>query len=275
MRCDILTLFPDMIAPVIGQSILKHAQNKGLLELRVRNFRSFATDKHHTADDHPFGGGAGMVLKAEPILRAVEVIKSEGDPVRVILTTPRGRRFSQHQALDFSREAKRLVFICGHYEGIDERVKDLLDPEEFSIGDYVLTGGELAALVMIDASARFVPGVLGDPSSVKEDSFSEELGFLEYPQYTRPAEFRGLRVPEVLVSGHHDAVRRWRRREALLQTWKNRPDLLNDRDLSYEDERLLEEIQRENMNRWERHPEHHENISSEDSDSRLAPDVSS
>ena len=245
MRCDVLTLFPDMIEPVLGQSILKRARERGLLSVKIHYLRDFTTDKHHTADDHPFGGGAGMVLKPEPVFRAVESLKAEGEPLRLILTTPRGRAFDQRLASEFSREKRPLVFICGHYEGVDERVKNFLKPEELSIGDYVLTGGELATLVIIDAAARLIPGVLGDPFSAVEDSFSENFGYLEYPHFTRPAEFRGMKVPDVLVSGHHDAIRKWRRREALYQTWKKRPDLLENFELSLEDQALLEEIKGE------------------------------
>lgn len=241
MRCDVLTLFPDMVEPIVGHSILKRAQDRGLLTVRIYNLRDFTTDKHKTVDDHPFGGGAGMVLKPEPTFRALDGLKAEGEPLRVILTTPQGRPFTQRLALEFSREERRLVFICGHYEGVDERIKDCFRPEEVSIGDYVLTGGELAALVMIDASARLIPGVLGDPSSAKEDSFSDAFGLLDYPHFTRPAEFHGMKVPAVLLSGHHEAIRRWRRREALYQTWKKRPDLLEKIGLSSEDRSLLEE----------------------------------
>lgn len=242
MQCEVLTLFPEMVRPVLGQSILKRAQEKGLLSIGVHDLRDFTRDKHRTADDRPFGGGAGMVLKPEPILLAVDRLKEEGKPLRLILTTPQGRVFNQHQALEFSCEKRRLVFICGHYEGIDERVRDSLRPEELSIGDYVLTGGELASLVMIDAAARLIPGVLGDVSSIKEESFSKDYGFLEYPHFTRPAEFRGMKVPEVLLSGHHDAVRIWRRRAALWRTWTKRPDLLKNIELSSEDRKLLEEV---------------------------------
>lgn len=241
MRCDVLTLFPGIIEPVLGQSILKKAKDKGLLAVTVYNLRDFTTDKHRTADDRPFGGGVGMVLKPEPIFQAVEKLSAEGEPLRLILTTPQGHPFTHRQALDFSREERRLVFICGRYEGIDERVRESLRPEDLSIGDYVLTGGELAALVMIDAAARLIPGVLGDPASFEEDSFSDRQGLLDYPHFTRPAEFRGMRVPEVLLSGHHEAIRKWRRQKALYQTWKRRPDLLEKMELSSEDRRLLEE----------------------------------
>jgi tRNA (guanine37-N1)-methyltransferase len=246
LRCDILTLFPDMVLPVLGQSMLKRASEKGLLEARVINIRDYTLDRHQAADDTPYGGGAGMVMKAEPIFRAVDALREEhGKTLRLLLPSPQGRRFTQDVAEEFSREAKRLVFICGHYEGIDERVRIGLEPEEVSAGDYVLTGGELAALVMIDAAARLIPGVLGDPESAQAESFAESL--LDFPQYTRPAEFRGLAVPEVLLSGHHEAVRRWRRKEALRSTWLKRPDLLRDRPLSREDRLLLDEVVNEHM----------------------------
>lgn len=244
LRCDILTLFPDMVAPVLGQSMLKRAQEKGLLEVAVRNLRDYTLDRHQVADDAPYGGGAGMVMKAEPVFRAVEALRAEqGGGLRLILPSPQGRPFSQAMAEEFRREPRRLVFICGHYEGLDERVRIGLGPEEVSVGDYVLTGGELAALVMVDAAARLVPGVLGDPQSAAAESFAESL--LDYPHYTRPAELRGLGVPEVLLSGNHEAVRRWRRKEALRSTWLKRPDLLRDRLLTDEDRRLLDEVMQE------------------------------
>lgn len=224
MKCDVVTLFPEMIHPVVGQSMLKRAQEKGLLDLRVHDLRDFTEDKHRTADDHPYGGGAGMVLKPEPIFRAVDAIRAGGEPLRLILTSPQGRPFTQPLASEFGRETRRLVFICGRYEGVDERVREGLDLEEVSIGDYVLTGGELPALVMIDAAVRWVPGVLGDPESAAEDSFAGAL--LDYPHYTRPATFRGLNIPDVLMSGNHEAIRDWRRKQALLNTLKKRPDLL-------------------------------------------------
>ncbi|HXF91915.1 MAG TPA: tRNA (guanosine(37)-N1)-methyltransferase TrmD [Nitrospiraceae bacterium] len=250
MRCDILTLFPEMVAPVLDHSILKRAQEKGLLEVCIHNIRDYTFDRHKVADDVPYGGGAGMVMKAEPIFRAVDALRDrygravdEGLSLRLLMPTPQGRPFTQDYARDLAGERRRLVFICGHYEGIDERVRLGLDPEEVSIGDYVLTGGELPALVIIDAAARLVPGVLGDPESAMHESFSDAL--LEYPQYTRPPEVRGLTVPEVLLSGHHEAIRVWRRREALRSTYMKRPDLLRDRVFNEEDQRLLDEIVRE------------------------------
>lgn len=245
MLCfDVLTLFPDMVAPVLGHSILKRAQEKGLLNVQVHNLRDFTADRHKVADDIPYGGGAGMVMKAEPILRAVDALRKEaqssGKEIRLLFPAPHGRPFTQDYARRLARERRRMVILCGHYEGVDERVRMALSPEEISVGDYVLTGGELPALVLIDAAARLVPGVLGDPESVIEESFSDSL--LEYPHYTRPAEVRGLSVPEVLLSGHHEAIRLWRRKQALRSTYLRRPDLLRDRVLTSEDQLLLNEL---------------------------------
>jgi tRNA (guanine37-N1)-methyltransferase len=249
LRFDVLTLFPEMVAPVLGQSILKRAQEKGLLNVQVRNLRDFTTDRHKVADDIPYGGGAGMVMKAEPILRAVDALREEaqssGEDIRWLFPSPHGRPFTQDYAQHLARERRRMVILCGHYEGVDERVRMALSPEEVSVGDYVLTGGELPALVLIDASARLVPGVLGDPESVVEESFSDSL--LEYPHYTRPAEVRGMGVPEVLLSGHHEAIRLWRRKQALRSTYLRRPDLLRDRVLTSEDQRLLNELMSEGV----------------------------
>lgn len=251
MRCAVVTLFPDMVAPVIGQSILKRAQEKGLLEVAVENLRDHTFDRHKTADDVPYGGGAGMVMKAEPVLRAVDALRARYQTacpqttLRVIVPSPQGRPFTQELAHSLAQDARVIVFVCGHYEGMDERVRLALHPEEISVGDYVLTGGELPALVMIDAAARLVPGVLGDAASAAEESFTE--GLLEYPHYTRPAEVRGMVVPEVLVSGHHEAIRVWRRKEALRNTYLKRPDLLRDRELGVEDRRLLNEVMQESL----------------------------
>jgi len=251
MRCAVVTLFPDMVAPVIGHSILKRAQEKGLLEVAVENLRDHTFDRHKTADDLPYGGGAGMVMKAEPVLRAIDSLRTRyqtahpGTTLRVIVPSPQGRPFTQELAQSLAQDERVVVFVCGHYEGMDERVRLALQPEEISVGDYVLTGGELPALVMIDAAARLVPGVLGDAASATEESFTE--GLLEYPHYTRPAEVRGMAVPEVLVSGHHEAIRLWRRKEALRNTYLKRPDLLRDRELGSEDRRLLSEVMQENL----------------------------
>ncbi len=251
MRCAVLTLFPDMVAPVLGQSILKRAQEKGLLGISVQNLRDHTSDRHKTADDVPYGGGAGMVMKAEPILQAVDALRAvyqgsaPGATLRVIVPSPQGRPFTQDLAQSLAQDERVVVFLCGHYEGIDERVRLALHPEEISVGDYVLTGGELPALVMIDAAARLIPGVLGDAASAVEESFTE--GLLEYPHYTRPAEVRGMAVPEVLVSGHHEAIRVWRRKEALRNTYLKRPDLLRDGELGSEDRRLLNEVMQESL----------------------------
>jgi tRNA (guanine37-N1)-methyltransferase len=249
LRCDVITLFPEMVTPVLESSMLKRAKEKGLLDVRVHNLRDYTMDKHRVADDIPYGGGAGMVMKAEPILRAVEDLRRlyerDGESVRILLPSPHGRPFTQAYAHELAADRRRHVIVCGHYEGIDERVRLALKPEEVSVGDYVLTGGELPALILIDAASRLVPGVLGDPASIVEESFAEPL--LEYPHYTRPAEVRGLTVPEVLLSGHHEASRRWRRKEALRTTYERRPDLLKDRQLTVEDQQLLDDIIREGV----------------------------
>lgn len=249
MRCDILTLFPDLVRPVLGQSILKRAQEKGLVEIRVHNLRDYTMDLHQVADDTPYGGGAGMVIKAEPVFRAVDALQASNDErsrsseLRLIIPSPQGRPFTQRVADELKNDPRRLVFLCGHYEGFDERVRLGLNAEEVSIGDYVVTGGELPALVMIDAAARLVPGVLGDPDSARQDSFAEIL--LDYPQYTRPSEVRGLSVPAVLLSGNHVVIRTWRRKEALRSTYLKRPDLLRDQPLNEQDRRLLDDVVRE------------------------------
>ena len=242
MRCDILTLFPGMVSPVLDESILKRAQAKGLLNVRIINIRDFTFDKHRTADDYPYGGGAGMVLKAEPVLKAVDFIREEEEDLRVLLMSPQGKRYNQGMASELSREERRIVFICGHYEGIDERVKTYLSPEEISIGDYVLTGGELAALVIIDSVVRLIPGVLGDSSSVEDESFNQ---LVDYPHYTRPARLRGMDVPLVLVSGNHEVIRQWKRWQAVNNTFDKRPDLLDETALSEEDMKILKEIKEE------------------------------
>ncbi|MBK8276061.1 MAG: tRNA (guanosine(37)-N1)-methyltransferase TrmD [Nitrospira sp.] len=249
IRFDVLTLFPGMFAPVLAQSMLKRGQEKGLLTVRVHNLRYFTADRHKVVDDTPYGGGAGMVMKAEPILQAVSAVRreaqSQGEEIRVLFPTPHGRPLTQLYAQELATESRRMVILCGHYEGVDERVRLALAPEEISLGDYVLTGGELPALVLIDATTRLVPGVLGDPSSAVDESFSESL--LEYPQYTRPAEIEGITVPEVLLSGHHEAIRLWRRKQALRSTYLRRPDLLRDRMFTKEDRQLLDELMNEGL----------------------------
>ncbi|OGP87712.1 MAG: tRNA (guanosine(37)-N1)-methyltransferase TrmD [Deltaproteobacteria bacterium RBG_16_48_10] len=239
MRFDILTLFPKMFSSPFQESILGRAIEKGLVQIRIVNIRDFALDKHQVVDDTPYGGGQGMVMKVEPIARAIEWVKSEDDSARVIYLTPQGRPFDQEKARELVSHT-HLILLCGRYEGVDERARELFVDEEISIGDYVLTGGELAAMVLIDAISRLLPGVLGSDRSAIEDSFFNSL--LEYPQYTRPFDFRGSLVPEVLLSGNHLAISQWRRREALKRTWIRRPDLLAKAHFSPEDRRLLEEI---------------------------------
>lgn len=219
MHIDIFTLFPAMVRGPLDESILRRAQDRGLLEVAIYNIRDTTTDKHHTVDDAPYGGGAGMVMKPDPLFAAVEAVHAGGP---IILMTPQGRTFSQAIARDLSQQP-RLTLLCGHYEGVDERVRQHLVTDEISIGDYVLTGGELAALVVVDAVARLVPGVLGGEDSTEEESHA--AGLLEYPHYTRPPVFRGWAVPDVLLSGNHGAVARWRRTEALRRTRARRPDL--------------------------------------------------
>lgn len=221
MRIDILTLFPKICEGALSESILKRAQEKGLATLKAHNIRDWATGRHAMTDDTPYGGGQGMVMKCEPIFAAVEALKTEKS--RVLLMSPGGRPFTQKMAQELAQE-EHLIFICGHYEGVDQRVIDHLVNDEVSIGDYVLTNGAIAATVITDAVVRLIPGVLGDEASAVEDSFSD--GLLEYPQYTRPVEFRGWRVPEILLSGHHAKIAEWRREKALEKTRKNRPDLL-------------------------------------------------
>jgi tRNA (guanine37-N1)-methyltransferase len=221
MKIDVLTLFPAMFAGPLDESIIMRARKAGLLELRIHNLRDWTHDRHKTVDDRPFGGGPGMLLKPEPIFEAVESLQRA--ETRVILLSPSGRKFDQSIARELASE-RDLLFITGHYEGFDERVRDGLADDELSIGDYVLTNGALPAMVVIDAVARLLPGVLGDDESSREESFSAAL--LEYPQYTRPAEFRGMRVPDVLVSGNHAEIENWRHEQARLKTQARRPDLL-------------------------------------------------
>jgi tRNA (guanine37-N1)-methyltransferase len=252
MRCDIITLFPDMVMPVLGQSMLKRAREKGLLEVTVHNLRDYTQDRHRVVDDTPYGGGAGMVIKAEPVLCAIDALRGksgEGEhaSMRILIPSPQGRPFTHQLAEELQRDPRRVVFVCGHYEGFDERVRVGLNAEEVSIGDYVLTNGELPALVMLDAAVRLIPGVLGDPDSAQQDSFVDAT--LDFPHYTRPPEVRGMVVPDVLLSGNHEAIRRWRRKEALRSTYVKRPELLQDRLFSEEDRRLLDEIVQEKTNR--------------------------
>jgi len=240
MRIDILTLFPPMFEGPFGFGIFQRAIDNGLVEINLINIRDYTHDKHHTADDYPYGGGAGMVLKPGPVFEAVEAIKtavSEAPPV--ILLSPQGRLFSHEIAEELAMKP-HLVFICGHYEGIDERVAERLATDEISIGDYVLTGGEVPAMVVIDAVLRLLPGVLGSEASPAEDSHA--AGLLEYPQYTRPADFRGWKVPEVLLSGNHARIARFRREQIIRRTLERRPELLERADLGREDKQLVERL---------------------------------
>ncbi len=252
MRIDVLTTFPEMFAPVLGASIIKRAQDAGIVTVAVHDLRRWTTDRHKTTDDAPFGGGAGMVMKPEPFFAAVEELGRSlppAPPVRrelapaqssaeIILLTPQGTPFTQPLARDLSAR-QHLILLCGHYEGVDERVREHLATKEISIGDYVLTGGELPAMVLIDAVTRLLPGALGAEDGACSDSFAERL--LEYPQYTRPAEFRGWKVPEVLLSGNHEQIRKWRRRQMLRRTLERRPDMLEGAGLTEEDRALLAE----------------------------------
>jgi tRNA (guanine37-N1)-methyltransferase len=240
MKIDVLSLFPDMFSGVFGQSILKKAQEKSAVQFQVLDFREFSTNKHRNVDDYPYGGGAGMVLTPQPLFDAVETLTKEtSEKPRIILLCPQGERFSQKKAEELSKE-KHLIFLCGHYEGYDERIREHLVTDEISIGDYVLTGGELGAMVVIDAVTRLLPGVLGKEESHIQDSFS--TGLLEHPQYTRPADFRGMKVPDVLMSGNHKHIEEWRKKESLKRTYERRPDLLEHIELTKEEENWLKEI---------------------------------
>lgn len=239
MRFDILTLFPDMFEGVFSQSIIGRAVREGLISIGVHNIRDYATDKHRVTDDLPYGGGGGMVMKPEPIFAAVEAIRGSKSDIPAILLTPQGRLLTHSVARELSQH-QHLILICGRYEGVDERVRLHLVTDEISIGDYVLTGGELAAAVLVDAVGRLLPGVVGDPAATYRDSHAESL--LEYPHYTRPAAFRGHAVPAILLSGDHARVARWRREQALLRTWTRRPDLLKKAALSEEDRAFLDSL---------------------------------
>jgi tRNA (guanine37-N1)-methyltransferase len=241
MRFDVLTLFPAMLRAPLEESILGKAQGAGLIEVGIHALREWAEGRHQVTDDTPCGGGDGMVMKVEPIARALQTLRERSPGARVLLMSPQGKPFRQADAVRLSREPG-LIFVCGRYEGFDERVRTLVD-EELSLGDFVLTGGEPAALAMIDAVARLLPGVLGAAGSAEHDSFSD--GLLEYPQYTRPIEFEGQRVPDVLLSGNHKAIAEWRRREQLRRTLQRRPELLEQAALSKADLKMLEELRRE------------------------------
>ncbi len=238
MKIDVLTLFPRMFEPVMSESMMWKARDRGLLDFQAHDIRDYAVDKHRTVDDSPYGGGGGMILKPDVLVRAIEAVQAD-DPCPVILMSPQGRLLTHHVALELSR-AQRLILVCGRYEGVDERARELAISDEISIGDYVLTGGELPAMVLIDAVARQIPGLLGAEGAQDRDSHAAGLGgLLEGAHYTRPAEFRGLGVPAVLTSGHHAEVDRWRRRQALKRTWQARPELLAQAELSVEDRLFL------------------------------------
>jgi len=243
MRIDVLTLFPRMFEGPLGESIIGKAREKGLLEINVSNFRDYSDNKHQTVDDYPYGGGAGMLLKVQPVYDNIKAIEAAAPETkkRVILLDPAGKPFDQKMAEEFSTE-EHLVFICGHYEGYDERIRSLVT-DEVSLGDYVLTGGELGAMVMIDATVRLLPEVLGNQTSAQTDSHS--TGLLEHPQYTRPAAFKGMKVPEVLMNGNHKLIEQWQLKESLRRTYQRRPDMLETYPLTAEMQKLLKEIEDE------------------------------
>ena len=243
MKFDIVTIFPRMVEAGLAEGVISRGVERGLLDIKVHDLREFTTDRHRSVDDVPYGGGPGMVMKPEPLARAVEDIRARrGDPDTVVLLSPQGRRFTQAEAARMSA-LRHVVLLCGRYEGMDERIRTLVATEELSIGDYVLSGGELPALVIVDAISRLVPGVVGDTRSVEEDSFSR--GLLDYPHYTRPAEFSGAKVPDVLMSGHHEQVRRWRKKTAIQRTLERRPELLDTAAMDDEERALLDEIRKE------------------------------
>ncbi|TAN43140.1 MAG: tRNA (guanosine(37)-N1)-methyltransferase TrmD [Nitrospirae bacterium] len=244
MNCSVVTIFPEVINAYLGASIMKRAIAKGLLTVNVHDLRAYTSDKHHTVDDYPYGGGAGMVMKPEPFFRITEELWPDRATRKIILLSPTGRKFDQNCAEELLGEEKELVFFCGRYEAIDERVHQYLADEEISVGDYVLTGGELPSLVIIDAVTRLIPGALGDCRSAEADSFSS--GLLDYPHYTRPEIFSGKEVPPVLLSGNHSEVSRWRKKQALKATLMKRPDLFDTYTLSEDDMKLLDEIKEEN-----------------------------
>jgi len=241
MRIDILTIFPEMFSGPIQESILRIAQERGLVEIRISNLRDYTTDRHQVTDDYQYGGGAGMVMKPEPWFRGVRALSQESKP-KVILLSPQGRRFDQKAANELAQQ-EHFLLLCGRYKDVDERVRMNLADEELSIGDYILSGGELAAMVVTDSVVRLLPGVLSDMDSALGDSF--QSGLLDHPHYTRPPEFEKWNVPEILLSGNHEAVRRWRRKEALRRTLERRPELLESHEKTEEDETLLRELSKE------------------------------
>jgi len=242
MHFDIFSLFPNVFEPYLQASILQKARQNNLIQVEIHNIRDWATDKHHVTDDTPYGGGGGMVMKAPPIFDAVESVLGSPPICPLILMTPQGRPFSSNIARELS-ELPRIALLCGRYEGVDERIRENLVTDQISIGDYVLTGGELPALILIDAIARFIPGVLGDPTGAEDDSFA--TGLLEYPHYTKPEDYRGWHVPEVLLSGNHAQINRWRREQSLRRTWFHRPDLLKNFLLTDADRKFLRKLEEE------------------------------
>jgi tRNA (guanine37-N1)-methyltransferase len=243
MKFDIVTIFPRMVEAGLAEGVISRGVERGLLDINVHDLREYTIDRHRSVDDVPYGGGPGMVMKPEPLARAVEDIRARrGNPDTVVLLSPQGRRFTQAEAVRMSA-LRHVALLCGRYEGMDERVRTLVATEELSIGDYVLSGGELPALVIVDVISRLVPGVVGDARSVEEDSFSR--GLLDYPHYTRPSEFSGEKVPDVLMSGHHEQVRRWRKKTAIQRTLERRPELLDLAALDDEERALLDEIRKE------------------------------
>ncbi len=241
MRFEVFTLLPEVFPTYLETSILKRARERGLIDARIHNIRDYTHDKHHTTDDTPYGGGGGMVMKAEPVFEAVEAVLGLASNTPIILLTPQGRVFNQAIARELSQHP-RIALLCGRYEGVDERIREHLVTDEISIGDYVLTGGELPALILIDAVARLLPHVLGDPTGAEDDSHA--MGLLEYPHYTRPPEFRGWKVPEVLLSGDHGKIDKWRREQALERTLRKRPDMLAQAKLTGGDLKFLQEMEK-------------------------------
>jgi len=244
LRFDVLSIFPAMFASPLDYSVLKKARDKGLIEIKLHNIRDWARDKHKMTDDEPYGSGCGMVMKVEPVERALVEIKNPDMKPVVILMTPQGESFRQETAAQMAKE-KQIVLICGRYEGVDERIRQHLIDKEISIGDYILTGGELAALVFIDAVSRLVPGVLGNARSIEGESFAH--GLLEYPQYTRPADYKGWSVPEVLLSGNHAQIEQWRKMQSLKRTYERRPDLLKKAELTDEEKKIIKKIEGEDI----------------------------
>ena len=244
IKFDVLSIFPEMFASPLNFSLLKKAQEKSILNICLHDIRNWADDKHKMTDDAPYGGGCGMVMKVEPVEKALAAIRSPEDDSQVVLMTPQGKTFNQKIAAQLA-EKKQIIIICGRYEGVDERIREHLVDREISIGDYILTGGELAALVLIDAVSRLIPDVLGNPESTLGESFSHNL--LEYPQYTRPAEYKGWKVPDVLLSGNHAQIELWHKRESLRRTYQRRPDLLKKIKLLAEDKKILEKIKQEDI----------------------------